>query len=69
MASHQIASAVLDDVLWIKTAFTVEQLAVKHLADLQEASREIVSSLHIRQRLWLDASQLGVTTWQETRTN
>ena len=33
------------NILWIKTAFTVEQFAAKHLADLQDAAREIVSSL------------------------
>ena len=33
------------NILWIKTAFTVEQFAAKHLADLQEAARKIVSSL------------------------
>jgi IclR family transcriptional regulator, mhp operon transcriptional activator len=33
------------NILWIKTAFTVEQFAAKHLTDLQEAAREIVSSL------------------------
>ena len=30
---------------WIKTAFTVEEFAARHLADLQDAAREIVSSL------------------------
>jgi IclR family transcriptional regulator, mhp operon transcriptional activator len=30
---------------WIRTAFTVEEFAVRHLADLQSAAREIVSSL------------------------
>src|SRR4029077_11751163 len=33
------------NILWIKTAFSVGQMADKHLADLQEAAREIVSSL------------------------
>jgi IclR family transcriptional regulator, mhp operon transcriptional activator len=33
------------NILWIKTAFTVEQFAAKHLTDLHEAAREIVSSL------------------------
>ena len=33
------------NVLWIKTAFTVEEFAAQHLADLQNAAREIVSSL------------------------
>jgi IclR family mhp operon transcriptional activator len=36
------------NILWIKTAFTVEQFAAKHLADLQDAAREIVSSLSRR---------------------
>ena len=30
---------------WIRTAFTVEAFAARHLADLQEAAREIVDSL------------------------
>ena len=33
------------NILWIKTAFTVEQFAAKHLTDLQDAAREIVSGL------------------------
>jgi IclR family mhp operon transcriptional activator len=33
------------NILWIKTAFTVEQFAAKHLSDLQDAASEIVSSL------------------------
>jgi IclR family transcriptional regulator, mhp operon transcriptional activator len=33
------------NILWIKTAFTVEQFAAKHLADLQDAAREIVTSV------------------------
>ena len=34
------------NILWIRTAFTVEQFAAKHLTDLQDAAREIVDSLH-----------------------
>jgi IclR family mhp operon transcriptional activator len=34
------------NILWIKTAFTIEQFAARHLTDLQEAAREIVSSLN-----------------------
>ena len=33
------------NILWIKTAFTVEEFAARHLADLQAAAREIVDSL------------------------
>lgn len=33
------------NILWIKTAFTVEQFAAMHLTDLQEAGREIVNWL------------------------
>jgi IclR family transcriptional regulator, mhp operon transcriptional activator len=33
------------NILWIKTAFTVQQFAAKHLTDLQEAAREIVTAL------------------------
>jgi IclR family transcriptional regulator, mhp operon transcriptional activator len=32
-------------ILWIRTAFTVEQFAAEHLTDLQDAARQIVSSL------------------------
>jgi IclR family transcriptional regulator, mhp operon transcriptional activator len=33
------------NIRWIRTAFTVEDFAARHLADLQDAAREIVSSL------------------------
>jgi IclR family mhp operon transcriptional activator len=33
------------NILWIKTAFTIEEFAARHLADLQAAGREIVASL------------------------
>jgi len=33
------------NILWIKTAFTTEQFANRHLADLRAAAAEIVSSL------------------------
>jgi IclR family mhp operon transcriptional activator len=33
------------NILWIRTAFTVENFADRHLADLQTAASEIVSSL------------------------
>jgi IclR family mhp operon transcriptional activator len=33
------------NILWIKAAFTVEDFALRHLADLQAAAREIVGSL------------------------
>jgi IclR family mhp operon transcriptional activator len=33
------------NILWIKTAFTVEEFAARHLADLQAAAREIVESV------------------------
>ncbi len=33
------------NILWIRTAFTVEDFAARHLTDLQDAAREIVSSL------------------------
>ena len=33
------------NILWIKTAFTIEDFAARHLADLQAAAREIVTSL------------------------
>jgi IclR family mhp operon transcriptional activator len=32
------------NILWIKTAFTVEDFAVRHLGDLQQAARDIVNS-------------------------
>jgi IclR family mhp operon transcriptional activator len=34
------------NILWVKTAYTVEDFANRHLADLQGAAREIVASLH-----------------------
>jgi IclR family mhp operon transcriptional activator len=34
------------NILWIRTAFSVEEFAVRHLADLQAAAAEIVESLH-----------------------
>jgi IclR family mhp operon transcriptional activator len=33
------------NILWIRSAFTVEQFAARHLTDLQQAAREIVSFL------------------------
>jgi IclR family transcriptional regulator, mhp operon transcriptional activator len=33
------------NILWIKTAFTIEDFAARHLADLQAAGSEIVASL------------------------
>jgi IclR family mhp operon transcriptional activator len=33
------------NILWIKTAFTIEEFAKRHLADLQAAGCEIVASL------------------------
>jgi len=36
------------NILWVKTAYTVEDFAARHLPDLQSAAREIVSSLHSR---------------------
>jgi|SRR5215211_1557374 len=33
------------NILWIKTAFTVEDFAARHLNDLQQAARDIVNSL------------------------
>jgi IclR family mhp operon transcriptional activator len=34
------------NILWIRTAFTIEEFAARHLADLQAAASEIVASLH-----------------------
>jgi IclR family mhp operon transcriptional activator len=33
------------NILWIKTAFTIEEFAGRHLADLQAAGREIVAAV------------------------
>jgi IclR family mhp operon transcriptional activator len=33
------------NILWIKTAFSIEEFAAQHLTDLQAAGREIVSAL------------------------
>jgi IclR family mhp operon transcriptional activator len=38
------------NILWIRSAFTVEQFAARHLTDLQQAAREIVTALHERDR-------------------
>jgi IclR family mhp operon transcriptional activator len=34
------------NILWIKNAFTIDEFAARHLADLRAAGREIVNSLH-----------------------
>jgi IclR family transcriptional regulator, mhp operon transcriptional activator len=36
------------NILWIRTAFTVEAFATRHLGDLQQAAQEIVTSLKSR---------------------
>ena len=36
------------NILWIKTAFTIDEFAARHLADLQTAGREIVTALRTR---------------------
>jgi IclR family mhp operon transcriptional activator len=33
------------NIMWAKTAYTIEDFASRHLADLQAAAREIVDSL------------------------
>jgi IclR family mhp operon transcriptional activator len=33
------------NILWIKTAFTIEKFAARHLADLQAAAQEIVTTV------------------------
>jgi IclR family transcriptional regulator, mhp operon transcriptional activator len=38
------------NILWLRTAFTVEEFAARHLADLQAAAAEIVDSLRDRPR-------------------
>jgi len=38
------------NILWIKSAFTVEEFAAQHLSDLRAAGREIVNSLKPRVR-------------------
>jgi IclR family transcriptional regulator, mhp operon transcriptional activator len=38
------------NILWIRSAFTVEQFAARYLADLQAAAAEIVASLRARPR-------------------
>jgi IclR family mhp operon transcriptional activator len=34
------------NILWIRTAFTVDEFAARHLADLKAAAAEIVAALH-----------------------
>ena len=49
------------NILWIRTAFTVEEFAARHLADLRAAASEIVESLQThpkRQRM----RQIGYPT-------
>lgn len=38
------------NILWIKTAFTVEEFAARHLAELRAAAREIVTALKATSR-------------------
>ena len=38
------------NILWIRTALTIEECAARHLADLKAAAAEIVASLHARPR-------------------
>jgi IclR family mhp operon transcriptional activator len=38
------------NILWIRTAFTVERFAARHLADLQGAAQEIVASIQATRR-------------------
>ena len=38
------------NIVWLKTAFSVEAFAARHLGELQDAAAEIVSSLHGRSR-------------------
>lgn len=38
------------NILWIKTAFTIEEFAARHLTDLQAAAAEIADSLRYQAR-------------------
>jgi IclR family mhp operon transcriptional activator len=38
------------NILWIKTAFTIDEFAARHLADLQAAGQEIVAALKATSR-------------------
>ena len=38
------------NILWIRTAFTVEEFAARHLGDLQAAATEIVGSMQLPAR-------------------
>ncbi|MGY4311419.1 IclR family transcriptional regulator domain-containing protein [Bradyrhizobium sp. JR3.5] len=38
------------NMLWLKTAFSIEAFAARHLGELQDAAREIVSSVRNRRR-------------------
>jgi IclR family mhp operon transcriptional activator len=38
------------NIVWLRTAFTVEAFAGRHLSDLQAAASEIVGSLRVRAR-------------------
>jgi IclR family mhp operon transcriptional activator len=37
------------NILWIRTAFTVEQFAARHLGELQQAARDIVTTVERHQ--------------------
>ena len=39
------------NLLWIRTAFSIDEFAARHLADLQAAAREIVDALQERARV------------------
>ena len=43
LAGNRVHGAI--NILWVKTAYTIETFANRYLADLQEAAREIVSAL------------------------
>jgi len=38
------------NILWVKTAFTIEEFATGHLFNLQAAAQEIIESLHRTER-------------------
>jgi IclR family mhp operon transcriptional activator len=59
LLDHSVVHGVIN-ILWIKTAFTVEEFATRHLADLQAAAREIVSALQVSKASRLRQEQSAV---------
>lgn len=60
LGRKQVYGAI--NLLWIKTAFTVDEFAAQHLHSLQQAASDIVSQLET-----MDAAGAGRTTHERSR--